>query len=458
MSSTLRDALFRTKQISNTIIPSTSVVSKMEGKLEDNIDLRTEIINLKSQIKTLKETEALQSAEFQFQKDQLLQEIQKLKNNESELRNTIIGLTSEKDNLFNIMNNRSNSDLNHQKYADREAFENLCGQIAALQKENTCLHVENENIVSENKKLKMLNHSLTMHLNSDSNIAEERLNRVRLNNTRDAQIITDLHSTLQMNHSDYLDKISNLENEIMQLKRDLHSKSNDLELSQSQLKALQLQFTDLQSALDNVSEKYENAKMKNRNLVKTMESIESERYTNDNELSLLRQTNLRLKSKVKTMQNASYCSPLLNERMKILKVIAHDYNTISKIITRKEISLRDLALVAIFTLRWRKYAVRIDIKYCPSGGLNILAGTNFPSLSETISNLSSDIYFLKMQVHQGKIAQQSARDEMNKVLQRSREELAAKEAKSMQIRTLRKCNQMLNAHLTSLLPDKSTFH
>lgn len=292
-----------------------TVLECLQNKVNELLKFQEEAVSLKAELKITTERCNLQAAEFSFVKDELQQEIDHLRENETKLRMALAKAQSEKSNAVNYIDvearinqesseirklsekiNRSKtkkSQLKQENQSLRDKLSSLTLQFDELRSENTGLKGEisqiSENLSQERESSRITNDDHNKTLES-SKMLSDQVSTLQFKNNELQQKISKLQQALDTQEKQY----KTLKSTYRQKESENSTQTDDFRRQISELKR---ENADLEMRLKQSNLDFEREKQRAIDLSQTQEISDKSKQDAASTINALQFENQELKSK-----------------------------------------------------------------------------------------------------------------------------------------------------------------
>ena len=458
--SRLSEDLLRVREISHIDTgEQSSIIQGYKNKVEQNLQMKEKFIELETKLKMTEEQLSLQTAEFSFRKTELESEIKSLRSIESELRETIINLTNEKNEAIRQSESKLRSAIAAHEISEKEAFDSFQEEIRKLREENANLQVNQEVIAAENRRLTLHNEGLNDHFHNAEELANKRIEVVRDHLEGDSAIIAKLRDQIITLTANYENEKGELNKLLIAEQQKSALYNSELQIALEKQKSLETQAAELKKANDELSTRIVKSASENGMQKTLIEQLKNEKMVLEMKANREKALAIDMENRVNEFRGVSSCSPLLRTRISILKVFDREWNTLKhELVGHTNFNMKDVLLSVLFTLRWQAQhkAIKEDQQtvFTPEGGLQYFTPrvprTMMHTCIKQIANhqveLEHKCLEMEAKIYELENHLQASRDKKNRKKQE-------KEAVSLKLKSAIKCNSLLHKHMKTMIPE-----
>lgn len=323
----------------------------LQNKVNELLKFQEHAVELQAKLKITEERFNLQEAEFSFQKNEMQQEIEHLRENERQLRIALAKAQSEKSNAVNYVDVEARIDQESSEIRNLSIKLNKSkSKKSQLKQENQSLRDKISSLSMQLDELRTANNSLKNEISQVSeNLNQEResskLSSDDHNRTleRSSQL-SDQVSQLQSKNNELQTRISKLQESLQaqqdqnkSLKSTLRQKESESNLQtddyRRQIADLKRQNADLEMRLKQLNIDYERQKQRANDLSQNQEISEKSKEDNAMQISTLQFENQELKAKAdlqeKQLKNFEEAKKNLKEKELLFDHIELERKSIS---------------------------------------------------------------------------------------------------------------------------------
>ena len=167
-SDVLRSHLSSVHSIANAT--PTEVAASFQAKVQENLMLKEQIIQLQNSLKVVKESMELQAAEFAFQRSEYEYELESAKTIEAELRSALLKASQGKAEIMRDVEEKYRKQIDAGERQRNEYLQNLQGQVTRMRNKLVEMQGENEAIKDDYEKACQANTDLKNQLDDQHEV------------------------------------------------------------------------------------------------------------------------------------------------------------------------------------------------------------------------------------------------------------------------------------------------
>lgn len=450
----LRRSLSQIQSISDILKSTSSVFSGLQSQINENLEMKEKNIRLQSANNYKTNQMNKKEADYKFMCSQYENEIQSLQDIQNELKSAIDDLSREKEVSIQKLQNSYSSTMQMQDYKSNEAFQTLQKRIKQLQEENASLHIQNENIIAENKKLEIINQSYARQDEIDFDNNEQRLNAIRSNYQKDGVQISKLHARIKDQKQNYIESKENLENKYVDEQRSSLDLKGELEMALKHVEILSKQNKEMKAHSEKLASKLVASKKKARSIIIEIDTLRNHSSNLEDQLAKENKKASIAQKRIAFCNSVGYCSPLQQQRINLMKVVVEDRAKIyQQIIGSQKIGIRSIVLFVLFANRWSAITNSTTNDIATYDGLNRISCQNPISLSSMISKIQKEIAELETRAAEDRAAKSSLSSRICGLRAKTSEGDEKCRERTAKLQMTLRCNELLSRHATVVLPE-----
>ena len=455
-SDVLRSHLSSVHSIANAT--PTEVAASFQAKVQENLMLKEQIIQLQNSLKVVKESMELQAAEFAFQRSEYEYELESAKTIEAELRSALLKASQGKAEIMREVEEKYRKQIDAGERQRNEYLQNLQGQVTRMRNKLVEMQGENEAIKDDYEKACQANTDLKNQLDDQHEVYTAKVamleKHIEVLQAETSKVIGELRAkTTDLEKSNAKDEndLRAAQRKIDELGSQLAVAAKNLELREQQTQKLKEEHNKLSTQLAEECTKHGKTRSMNEALQTRINVLETEVKTVNRMMA-------EIDDKTKAAQAVWYCSPIQRTRIDILKIIHNAYSKLVKQvyaiypeIPQRESEFRPVVLMVLFVNRWgANTGNEKEICDHSSGLLPFESRMSFPP-GKLLINAKNDVLTCMEVVREQKKEKKKEDRKLANLTDQEIRQLRSAEATSLHLATAKKCNRTLHKQLKSFI-------
>lgn len=436
----------------------TEMAAHFQSKVQENLMLKEQVIQLESTLKMVRESLELQAAEFAFQRSEYEYELESAKQIEIELRNALLKASQGKAEIMREVEEKYKKQIDDSERQKNEYLQNLQAQVTRMRSKLVEIQGENEAIKEDYDKACQTNTELKNQLEDQHDVYEAKIamltKHIDVLHEETTKVITELRAkTTDLEKTNARDQndLRASQRKVDELTSQLEVANKNLQLKEEQTQRLKEEHAQLSTQLADECSKHGQTRSLNQSLQTRVNVLETEVKTVNRMMA-------EIDDNTKAAQSVWYCSPLQRTRIGIFKLIqnAHE-KLISQVyamypeIREKEGELRPVVLAVLFARRWI-LNTRNEKEICDhgSGLVPFESRMSFPP-GKLLINAKNDMLTCMELINERKKEKENEEKKLANLTDQQVRQIRSAEAAALHLATAKRCNKTLHKQLKSFV-------
>lgn len=459
-SSILKNQLSNLHSISLKDTDSSSVIQQFESKVQENLGLKENLINLEAQLKISKESNLLQESEFAFRVSEYEAEIRSLKKIEEDLRRALSQVNIKNEDSIHDIEMRFKSQLDNQERETKDYILSIKSQVNRLRSALMDMQNKNESLSEDFHRYQQENFDLKNQLEDQKKLYEKKL--LLMQNRINSNELSMNEATAAFRDSEQKSKaqIADLQAQLLAAQRRIYELDGQTKIFDDKEQGFNKQIEHLMSEHNSVSEQLANENAQNASLKAENQRLQNRINVLETELKTTQRKLAQIEDNTKESRAVSYCSPLQKTRIDILKLV-DNYNAkmielshqfFPELPFKELVNMRMVILSVLFAIRWKNVTGKESEMFDRKGGL-----AAFPSSKTELSPIQLLIRakneLLSFKNASNEI-QMQAKESTSRIIELAEDQKKSRqmqEALALKLHSAKKCNDILHHQLNSFI-------